>query len=201
MTAQTWIEIVGYIGSLLVLVSFLMTSVFKLRIVNTIGSVIFMTYALIIRSYPTAFMNFCLVAINLRFLWKMTHTRKDFELVRVEPGDGYLKHFVNTYMEDIAACFPGIKVDLSKVNRAYFVNCENKPVAVFTGLEENGTVDIQLDYSTPEYRDFSIGTYLLEKLPAEGIRALTYSGPTENHTAYLAKMGFTQENGVYKRTL
>ena len=51
MTKEMIIEAVGYLGSFLVLVSFLMTSVVKLRIVNTIGSLIFMIYALIIKSY------------------------------------------------------------------------------------------------------------------------------------------------------
>ena len=64
MTKEMIIEAVGYLGSFLVLVSFLMTSVVKLRIVNTIGSLIFMIYALIIKSYPTAVMNACLVLIN-----------------------------------------------------------------------------------------------------------------------------------------
>ena len=65
------IETIGYVGSALVLISFLMASVVKLRVVNSIGSTIFAIYALIIRSYPTAVMNFCLVCINLRFLWKL----------------------------------------------------------------------------------------------------------------------------------
>ena len=46
MTKEFIIEMIGYLGSLLVLVSFVMTSVFKLRIVNSIGSFIFMVYAL-----------------------------------------------------------------------------------------------------------------------------------------------------------
>ncbi len=63
--AKFLIEAFGYLGSFLVLVSMLMTSVMKLRIINTIGSTIFTIYALIIHSYPTAFMNFCLILINL----------------------------------------------------------------------------------------------------------------------------------------
>ena len=61
MDTGTLIEAVGYLGSALVLVSFLMASVVKLRVVNSIGSTIFAVYALIIRSYPTALMNFCLL--------------------------------------------------------------------------------------------------------------------------------------------
>ena len=65
MTTDMIIEFVGYLGSFIVLISFLMSSVVRLRIVNGIGALIFAIYALIIRSYPTAIMNFCLIGINI----------------------------------------------------------------------------------------------------------------------------------------
>ena len=68
---NTFIEAIGYLGSSLVLVSFLMASVAKLRIVNSVGSVIFTIYAFIIHSYPTAIMNICLVLINIYYLVKL----------------------------------------------------------------------------------------------------------------------------------
>ena len=75
--SNTVIEMIGYTGSFLVLVSFLMVSVVKLRIVNSIGSLIFMIYALIIKSYPTAIMNFCLILINLYYLYKTSKTENN----------------------------------------------------------------------------------------------------------------------------
>ena len=77
MDTKTIIEAIGYLGSALVLVSFLMASVVKLRVVNTIGSVIFTAYAFIIHSYPTAIMNVCLVLINIYYLVKMSNTKVD----------------------------------------------------------------------------------------------------------------------------
>lgn len=71
MNTAIMIELVGYLGSLLVVVSMLMTSVIRLRIVNSIGAGIFTVYALIIQSYPTALMNFCLVVINIYHLTRM----------------------------------------------------------------------------------------------------------------------------------
>ena len=65
MDIKLIIEVIGYIGSALVLVSFLMTSVVKLRMINLIGCVVFAGYALAIRSYPTAIMNICLAGINI----------------------------------------------------------------------------------------------------------------------------------------
>ena len=49
MDTNTIYELIGYFGSALVVISMLMTSVVRLRIINLIGSVIFTCYALIIR--------------------------------------------------------------------------------------------------------------------------------------------------------
>ena len=51
------IEIFGYIGSALVVVSMLMSSIVKLRIINTVGSVISGIYAVICGAIPLAVMN------------------------------------------------------------------------------------------------------------------------------------------------
>ena len=71
MTIEIILELIGYLGSLLVIVSMLMTSVVKLRVINTVGSVIFCGYALAIHSYPTAAMQVCLIIINIINLYKL----------------------------------------------------------------------------------------------------------------------------------
>ena len=76
MNTSTIIEIAGYVGSTLVVVSMLMSSVVKLRVINTIGSVISATYALIIHSYPLALMNICLIIINVYNLMKLLKTKQ-----------------------------------------------------------------------------------------------------------------------------
>ena len=201
MNTQTIIEIVGYIGSALVLVSFLMTSVVKLRIVNTIGSFIFMIYALIIKSYPTAIMNLCLVIINLRYLWKMTHNKRVYELVRVKSDDGFLRYLLERYKTDIQACFPGVNPDSIEADCGFITNCEGMPVGILLGDLHDGVLNIDLDYSTPEYRDFSIGQFLMGHLREEGIRKLIYTGPVENHLTYLEKTGFRKEGDHYIKDL
>ena len=201
MTTQTWIELFGYLGSAIVLVSFLMTSVFKLRVVNTIGSLIFMTYALIIHSYPTAFMNLCLVLINLRFLWKMRKAGKEYELVSLEAKDAYLTYLLRAQEEDIEKCFPGLYYPAEEVNRCYLVTCHRAPAGIALCHREGDEMELFLDYSLPEYRDFSIGGYLMERLRGEGIKRLTYHGPTQNHLAYLEKTGFVKKDNYYVKDL
>ena len=131
MTKEFIIEMIGYLGSLLVLVSFVMTSVFKLRIVNSIGSFIFMVYALIIRSYPTAIMNFCLVLINLRFLWKMSRSEKEFELIHADVNESYVQHFLNRYHDDIESFFPHQDFAFPNDAKVYVVSHEGRPVGLF----------------------------------------------------------------------
>ncbi|MDO4182503.1 MAG: YgjV family protein [Coriobacteriia bacterium] len=195
------VELVGYIGSALVLVSFLFTSVVKLRVVNSIGGVIFAIYALIIQSYPTAIMNICLLAINVHFLLKLRRTPANYDLVEVGIMDAFLAYLLAKYQNDIAACFPGISPSLEGVNKAYIVNRNTTPAGILIGHAEDGVMDIRLDYSAPEYRDLSIGKYMISAIPKEGIHTLVYSGPTEHHTNYLNKLGFIQENGRYVKAL
>lgn len=206
MDAHFVIEAVGYIGSAIVLVSFLMTSVFRLRVINTIGSLIFTVYALIIHSYPTAVMNLCLALINIRFLWKMRHTGRQYELIAVGAEDRYLRHLLETRYDDIISCFPGVELgrdlDLSGLDSFYIITCMDAPAGIVLGKKQpGGTLDMLLDYSLPEYRDFSIGEFLSIRLRDEGVKKLTYSGPVANHMAYLNKLEFKEQDGVYEKIL
>lgn len=201
MTTGTLIELFGYLGSAIVLVSFLMTSVFKLRIVNTVGSVIFMTYALIIRSYPTALMNLCLVLINLHFLWKMRRTGKEYELVAVDRKDRYLAYLLAAQKDDIEKCFPGIRIRPEESSHCWLVTCHRAPAGILLGRKDGAEMELLLDYSLPEYRDFSLGSFLMEKLKEEDVRTLTYRGPAEHHLDYLEKTGFTRRGDHFEKQL
>ena len=201
MNTQFLIEAFGYLGSLLVLLSMLMTSVVKLRIINTVGSVIFTIYAFIIRSYPTALMNLCLVLINLRFLWKMSRTDKEYEIIKTDGNDILLNHLLDYYRNDILKCFPGISYDTKKADQIYVVLCQGKPVGMTLGNLDGNTLELMLDYSIPEFRDFSIGAHLLSNLKKEGIKKVVYRGPDENHLNYLKRLGFVFTDGSYVKQL
>lgn len=59
-----YLEIFGYIGTALVLLSMMMTSVVKLRVVNMCGSLISMIYAVIVQTWPVVLLNLGLLIIN-----------------------------------------------------------------------------------------------------------------------------------------
>ncbi|WP_307740199.1 YgjV family protein [uncultured Parolsenella sp.] len=71
MDSSQAVELFGYVASAIVLVSLVMSNTVKLRVLNATGAALYVVYALIIGSYPTAVMNACLVAIDLYHLVKI----------------------------------------------------------------------------------------------------------------------------------
>ena len=57
-----WIDALGYLASLVILVSLTMRSIVRLRVVNALGSVLFVAFAALTRSLPTVVMILGIVA-------------------------------------------------------------------------------------------------------------------------------------------
>ena len=195
---QVMLEIFGYIGSFLVVFSMLMSSVIKLRIINTIGSVVSGIYALICGAFPLVLMNGCLIVINVYNLYKLLKTEQQYDMVESKKEDALLGYFLGKYYEDIKKYFPEFMLE-AEYDKAYVVCCNGNPAGVLLGNEkEKGVVDIVLDYAIPTYRDCSVGTYLYSKLPAHGVRALEYHlTDNEEHVTYMKKMGFVKGENAY----
>ena len=64
MNPEVALEIFGYVGTALVLTSFIMKDIKWLRVVNISGSVISCIYALLMHTLPVAVLNGSLIMIN-----------------------------------------------------------------------------------------------------------------------------------------
>ncbi len=203
MNPKILIELFGYLGSALVVISMLMTSVKKLRIVNTTGSVIFAIYALIIQSYPTAVMNFCLVTINLYQLYKLRRRSTSFSFLEEKAGTEAIRKLLMRYENDIRAFFPYAQTDALLQSDAFFlVTCDTTPVGLLIGnRKDEGTIQIEIDYSVPAYRDASVGAFLHQALPSAGVRTLIFNREAPSHEAYLVKMGYEKTPDGYRLNL
>ena len=176
---QMLIEIFGYIGSFLVVFSMLMSSVVKLRIINTVGSVVSGIYALICGAYPLVLMNTCLIIINVYNLYKLLKTEQEYEMIEAGKEDALLAYFLSKYQLDMKKYFPDFTCDVA-YDKAYVVWCNGNPAGVLLGNEmPNHTLDIVVDYSIPTYRDCSVGKYLYSKLPSKGVHTLEYRHPSK----------------------
>lgn len=65
------VELLGYIATFFVAVSFLFKSIIHLRIVNSIGAILFVIYSVIIAAYPVALLNAFLAVVNVYQLWRL----------------------------------------------------------------------------------------------------------------------------------
>jgi hypothetical protein len=191
-----YIELFGYLGSTLVVVSMLMASVVKLRLINTLGSIISATYAFIIGSFPLALMNVCLIIINVYNLLKLLKTRQQYDLICAGAEESFVTYFLRRYAEDIRSYFPDFD-GTQGMDAVYLVCCNGDPAGLLLGKRRaDGAVEVALDYTTPTYRDCSVGAYLYGRLKQEGITSLTASvSHSQAHNTYLKKMGFRDCDG------
>lgn len=201
MTQETILELVGYLGSALVVISLLMSSVVKLRVLNLIGSLIFAGYALLIRSYPTAVMNFCLVIINIYYLAKLRRTQVSLNVRPARREESGVTVFLQTWQADILAHFPHFFDGSAQGEELWMVYGGANPVGILVGSRQpDGSLEISLDYTTPEYRDCSVGTFLYPLLFESGVTKLIAPGGSAAHCRYLKKMGFRQAAGRWEKT-
>ena len=71
-----YLEIFGYIGTALVLLSMMMTSMGKLRIINIAGNAVTMIYSIIVNAWPVVFLNGGIIVINIIQLIRAYRQRK-----------------------------------------------------------------------------------------------------------------------------
>ena len=70
------IEWVGYAASLFIVVSLTMTSIVKLRIINSVGCLLFIIYGLNLNAYPVVISNALIVMINVYNLYMLSKGKK-----------------------------------------------------------------------------------------------------------------------------
>ena len=63
-----YLEIFGYMGTILVIISMMMKSINKLRMMNMAGGAVSGIYSAIIGAWPIVVMNICIISINLYHL-------------------------------------------------------------------------------------------------------------------------------------
>ena len=202
MDTSMIIEIVGYVGSALVVIAMLMSSIVKLRIINTAGCIISLTYSLITGAYPIALMNACLIIINVYNLAKLFKTTKEYDLVESTKDESLVNYFLNQYADDMKQYFPAFDKNSFSGNAVYVVCCNACPAGILLGNKNaNGEIDIKVEYATPTYRDCSVGKFLYDELAKKNVKQLTFAEKENGHEAYLVKMGYTKSGNAFVKKL
>lgn len=195
--AVDWIEWFGYLASMVVLISLTMSSIIKLRIINFIGCLLFATFAYLIDSVPTIFMNLGIALVNIYFLWQMYYTKEQFKLLSAEKNSEYFQHLIKINQQEIET-----QISLSELKKAdtnFYMLRDNNIAGILSGsIQNNGVFTIMLDYVIPKYRDFKLGRYYYNTHPEfikeQGIHTLKAISETDEHRFYLEKMGFEKHS-------
>ncbi len=191
------VELVGYAASALILVSLLMTSVVKLRIVNAIGAAVFTVYGLLIDAPPVWAMNGAIVVVDLWQLWVLLRGDDDERVEAVEvPWDSpVLDRVLRVHAEDIRRYAGDGHASPDPDTRAWLVLRDTTPASVLLAHAEDDHVVVDLDYATPATRDLRAGRLLhedLDVLSGVGAGPATTRGGPRDHQRYLARVGFEQ---------
>jgi hypothetical protein len=187
-----WLEVIGWIGSAVLVWSLLQTQLHRLRVINLVGCIVLLGYNTVNHVWPMVGLNIVLAAINVFYLARMSREKHDagaFEVLQVAGDDTYLRHVLRVHEADIRRFNPEFVYDPFSGDVSYLVLKGDETVGVVIGRDAgNGTAQLLLDWVTPRYRDLSPGEFILGKegllrqrgyrrfLPPRGMVEPYYSG-------------------------
>lgn len=188
-----WIEWVGYLASLIVLISLTMRSIIRLRVYNFIGCMVFAYYGYLTGLVPVSVANLSIALINIYYLYHIFTTKEQFKLVIAEPNSAYFNHFLESNKKEVELQI--YLSELGAVNTSFYMLRDENIAGVLVGNKGvDGEFEIKLDFVIPSYRDYKLGDYYYntkpEILKEYGITSLKADAKDISHSSYLEKIGF-----------
>ncbi|MGA7758906.1 MAG: hypothetical protein WBL31_07070 [Ilumatobacteraceae bacterium] len=203
--------LVGYVASVLVVVSLTMTSVVRLRFISFLGAVTFVVYGLLIESAPIVVTNGAIMVINVWFLRKelASGTPAGFDLgaSHIRPDSPFLRDFIDFHLIDIHRFQPDFVLGAGDDIESWLLIRDGLPAGLLIGRRHGSTLTIDLDYVLKPYRDSRLGRWLFgrgaEVFRRDGITTVRSHGSTDTHRKYLERMGFraTDDAEIFALTL
>lgn len=194
---ETLIEVIGYAGSALVILSLLQTSILRLRAVGFIASTTFLFYSIAISAYPIAVVNIVAAAIHLYYLRKLVRRKSEvFTILRMRPESRYLQYFLDFYRDDIADRYqPDFTYEPGQDTLAIFLLRDMVPAGlVVAKVYGDSSFEILLDYVIPQYRDFKLANWLYSEesgiFEEANCRCAWTRVTNPEQEAYFTKVGF-----------
>jgi len=194
---MNWVELIGYVGSVLVAVSLMMSSLVKLRWINLVGALTFAIYGGLVGAYPVLAVNGFICVVNVVYLWRMSRQRDFFTLLPIRRRDNsFLCSFLTFHQQDIEKYFPGFELDAIEDPRMAFILRNMNPAGLVVFNEQDRNVLIHLDYVLPSYRDLRCARFFLDQMAAgwrqRGLVRILSPAAGATHRDYLERMGFKQ---------
>ena len=195
------LEVVGWVGSAVLVVSLLQTRVMRFRALNAVASAVLVGYNLAIQVWPMVGLNVVLVAINLWVisgLLRKRHDARAYDVVQIGVREPYLARVIRRHATDIIEFNPDPQALLAQAEHAFLVSSGDQLVGLVLSRagEGPGEQQVLLDYVLPPYRDFTPGEFVFRpdgpfaELGAARVVASPAMAASER---YLAAVGFVPE--------
>ncbi len=173
------LDVVGWISSILVVLSLMQARVLRFRWMNLIGAAMATVVNALLGIWPFAAMNGVIAVIDVYWIWRLTRERHDeavYEVVEVGVADAYLRHVLGVHAQDVATTHPRFSLaGISEPSAAPASEggAQRSAFLVLRGDETVGMVlvrdagsgvgEVELDYVTERFRDFTPGEFVYRK--------------------------------------
>lgn len=197
-----WLDVLGWVGSAVLVWSLLQARQLRLRALNLVACVILVAFNWALGVWPQVAMNVVLAGINAWFLHSLVttrHDRRQYQVVPVRTDDEFLAYVLRVHAADIARYNPGFEWENGPDRSAYLVLTGDDLVGVvLVRAVDETTAQVELDYVTKPYRDFTPGEFVFRSsrlFTDRGFRrVLTPPGEVD---PYYGRIGFKQAGESY----
>ena len=201
--ADHWLDLFGWAGSALLIVSLLQARVLRFRVLNLVAGSMLVVFNALIMVWPMVAMNLATSAINLYFIRRLLLDRHDgaaFRVLAVKSDDAYLAYVLSVHQADVTRFQPDFAWDSvpTEDRHPFLILRGDETVGVVIIRVEADVAHVELDYVTKRFRDFSPGEFVWREsglLRALGIRRVVTS-PTMIDP-YYERVGFRRDGSSY----
>jgi hypothetical protein len=198
----TWLDVIGWTGSALLVWSLLQNRLLRLRALNLVGCLVLIGFNAALGVWPMVGLNVVLAVINVWYLATMLTRRHDeraYRVVEVRAGDEILAHVLSLHGDDIARSHPRFRwAPGPDTAAALIVNGDEIVGVVSFRAGGDGVARVELDYVTQRYRDFTPGEFVYRRsglFTDRGCRAVVT--PPGMLAPYYDRLGFRRDGDSY----
>lgn len=152
-----YLEIFGYIGTALVILSMMMTSVIKLRVFNMCGALISLIYAVCVNTWPVAVLNACLLCINLVQTVRQLKKRQEVTVITLNKNDATANHLFGVWQKDVQKQHPAFNLEETQKEGIHILYIGEEAIGFFANASDTL-------YLTPVYRNETMRSRALATL-------------------------------------
>lgn len=204
---MSWLDALGWAGSALLVYSLMQARVLRFRVLNLVASLILTVFNAVLGIVPMIALNAVLAGINAWFIVSLTRHRHDetaYEVLEVNQDDAYLRHVLRVHATDIRRFFPDVRWDDATASRSAFLIQRGDETVGVVMLRDvgDGVAQVELDYVTPRFRDFTPGEFVYKRsglFHDRGFRRIL--SPPGMVAPYYDRLGFQRDGAGYRLDL